>query len=478
MSKRIDAYDYEAIHKQAGEIMEHRKHLSQSAVDKYLKWFDEKCAGSKAETEKAKEVIPGGIQHNLANNHPFPLAIEKANGPYLYDIDGNRYIDFLCAGGPTILGNTYPAVVEAACRQISEKNMIYGLYANEERELAELIRKHMPKIEMFRCLGSGTEADIIALRLVRAYTGKLNILRLVGGYHGWSDQLVYNAGSERGLMLNGIPADAFKYTHEVPTNDVEALEAAIEKYENTDEGLAAVFLEPLGQDSGAVPTTKEYIRACRELCDKHGLLLVFDEVVTGFRMGMGGAQGFFDVYPDITVFGKIIGGGFGNSGGIGGRKDIMSMLSAGVEWGTATKVKVGGTLSGNPLTCLAGITVIKELEKENVHEKIDKAVDRFMDGIADISERYDVPALIFNHRSILHIDVHAMQHIPYFFKPGTEEYNRQAEDAYRNYIEFSMALAAEGLIIANGGKTYYPYAAIDIVDDALGCYERVFKNFE
>jgi len=477
MSKHLSAYDYAAIHAQAGEIMKNRKHLKKTAVDSYMKWFDDHCAKSKAEVESAKEFIPGGIQHNLANNHPFPIAIDRANGPYLYDIDGNRYIDFLCSGGPTILGNTYPAVVEAACKQISEKNMIYGLYAPYEKQLAELIHKHMPKVEMFRCLGSGTEADIIAIRLVRAYTGKKHVLRLIGGYHGWSDQLVYNAGSTDKEMLNGIPVDCFQYTHPVPVNDPEALEEAIEQYEK-DGGVAAFFLEPLGQDSGAVPTTKEYVRAAREICDKHNMLLVFDEVVTGFRMGMSGAQGFFDVYPDITVFGKIIGGGFGCCGGIGGRRDIMSMLSAGVEWTAATKVKVGGTVSANPLTCLAGITVINELEKEDVHNKIDKAADYFMDGLADISERYKVPVLLFNHRSILHVDVHGMQHIPYFFKPGTKEYDDQLADAYRNYVEFSMALAAEGLIIANGGKTYYPYTAIDIVDDALGCYERVFKNFE
>lgn len=477
MSKLIDAYDYAAIHAQAGELMKHRKHLKRSAVDGYMKWFDEHCAKSKAEAELAKTCIPGGIQHNLANNHPFALSVERANGPYLYDIDGNRYIDFLCAGGPTILGNTYPVVVEAACNQISQNNMIHGLYSPYERQLAELIHHHMPHIEMFRSLGSGTEADIIAIRLVRAFTGKKHVLRIVGGYHGWSDQLVYNSDSICGEMLNGIPSDCFQYTHQVPVNNVEALEAAIEKYE-AEGGVAAFFLEPLGQDSGAVPTTREYVAAARRICDEHNMLLVFDEVVTAFRMGMGGAQGFFQVYPDITVFGKIIGGGFGCCGGIGGRRDIMEMLSAGVQWNGNTKVKVGGTVSANPLTTLAGITVINELEKKHVHEELDKVTDYFMKGIADITERYDVPALVFHHKSILHIDVHAMQHIPYFFKEDDPRRAEQMQSAYQNYIEFSMALAAEGLIIANGGKTYYPYDAIDIVDDALGCYERVFKNFE
>ena len=477
MSKLLNEYDYASIHAQAGELMKHRKHLKRSAIDRYIRHFDTKCAASKAETAKAKDVIPGGIQHNLANNHPFPLAVTKAEGPYLYDIDGNRYIDFLCAGGPIILGNNYPAVRDAAVKQIMENSSLTGLYSPYERELAELIHKYMPSIEMFRSLGSGTEADIIAIRLARAYTGKKHIIRFLGGYHGWSDQLVYNNKPVENGMLNGIPLDCFQNTHCVPINDVEALEEMILKYQD-DGGVAAFIMEAVGQDSGAVPTTKAYHTAARELCDKYGMLLIYDEVVTGFRLGMGGAQAIFGTHPDLTVFGKIIGGGFGCSGGIGGRKDIMSMLAAGVSAASENKVKVGGTLSANPLTTLAGITVIKELAEKNVHAALDKASDYFMRGIESITEKYDVPAILFHHSSILHIDVSGLQHIPYFFKESDPEYAAQMQDAYMNYIEFSMALAAEGLIIANGGKTYLPYGSIGILDDALDVYDRVFREYE
>lgn len=477
MSKLLNEYDYDSIHAKAGELMKGRKHLKRSAINRYLEYFDTKCAKSKAEAELAKEVIPGGIQHNLANNHPFALAMEKAEGPYLYDIDGNRYIDFLCAGGPTILGNNYPAVRDAAVKQIMENSSVTGLYSVYERELAELIRKYMPGIEMFRSLGSGTEADIIAIRLARAFTGKKHIIRIMGGYHGWSDQLVYNDNGKNNSMLNGIPTDCFQNTHCVPVNDEAALEETIQKYEK-EGGVAAFVMEAVGQDSGAVPTTKEYHTAARRLCDKYNMLLIYDEVVTGFRLGMGGAQAIFGTHPDLTVFGKIIGGGFGCSGGIGGRKDIMSMLAAGVGAGSEKKVKVGGTLSANPLTTLAGITVIKELAEKNVHAALDKASDYFMKGIADITEKYDVPAILFHHSSILHIDVSGLQHIPYFYKESDPEYQTQLLDAYQNYIEFSMALAAEGLIIANGGKTYLPYGSIGIVDDALDVYDRVFSQYE
>ena len=477
MSKLLNEYDYASIHAQAGVMMKERKHLKQSAIDRYMEYFNTKCVKSKAETERAKKILPGGIQHNLANNHPFALAVEKAEGPYLYDIDGNRYIDFLCAGGPIILGNNYPAVRDAAVKQIVEGGSVTGLYHTYETDLAELIHKYMPGIEMFRMLGSGTEADIIAIRLARAYTGKKHIIRIMGGYHGWSDQLVYNNGGTTEEMLNGIPLDCFQNTHCVPVNDVEALEAMIEKYEDQG-GVAAFVMEAVGQDSGAVPTTKEYHKAAREICDKHNMLLIYDEVVTGFRLGMGGAQAIFGTHPDITVFGKIIGGGFGCSGGIGGRKDIMSMLAAGVAAGSEKKVKVGGTMSANPLTAIAGITVIKELADKNVHAALDKASDYFMKGVADITEKYDVPAILFHHSSILHVDVSGLQHIPYFYKQDDPEFGKQQLDAYKNYIEFSMALAAEGLIIANGGKTYLPYGSIGIVDDALDVYDRVFREYE
>jgi len=477
MAKLLNEYDYSSILAAEGDLLKNRKHLKKSAVDRYMEYFNTKCRGSKEEMEKAKQVIPGGIQHNLANNHPFQIAIEKADGPYLYDIDGNRYIDFLCAGGPTILGNNWPSVQQAALKHLSEQGPVSGLYSVYERELAEMIVKHVPGVEMFRALASGTEADIIAIRLARAYTGKKHIIRFRGGYHGWSDQLVYNADGKGDYIKAGIPSDCFRNTHAVPINDIEALEAEILKHQD-DGGVAAFIMEAVGQDSGAVPTTKEYHKAARELCDKYGMLLIYDEVVTAFRLGMSGAQGIFGVKPDLTVFGKIIGGGFGNSGGVGGRREIMEMLAAGISAESLNKVKVGGTLTANPLTTLAGLTVLRELESGEVHRELDRVSDYFMRGLADITDRYDVPAVLFHHSSILHIDVSGLAYVDYFFKPDDPAYMDELMASYMDYIGFSMALAAEGLIIANGGKTYFPYGSIGIVDDALDVYERVFREYE
>ena len=475
MTKKLNEYNYEEVHAKACELMKNRKHLKRSAVEEYKKYFDTKCVNSKAASDIAKKYIPGGVQHNLANNYPFPLAVDRADGPYLYDIDGNRYIDLLCAGGPIILGNNYPAAKEAVFEFLNHSGPITGLYHTYEAEFAKLVCEYVPSVEKYRALGSGTEANMVAIRLARAYTGKKHIIRIMGGYHGWSDQLVYSYGGET-TMRAGITHECFENTHAIPVNDMEALKECIARYEN-DGGVAAFIMEAIGQDSGIVPTTKEYHREAEKICRENGMLLIYDEVVTGFRLGMGGAQEVFGTKPDLTVFGKIIGAGFGCSGGLGGREEIMSMLAAGISADTEEMVKVGGTVSANPLTTLAGITVLKELVKEDVHTKLNRAADWLTQGIADLAKKYDVPALVFNHGSILHVDTHGLQHIPYCVS-DPEEQQKQLKDAYMNYLEFSMALLAEGVVIANGGKTYLPYGSIGILDDILQAYENVFRNFE
>jgi len=480
MAKYLDAFDYEIIHEQAGHVIKNRKKMKQSAVEKYIRHFDEKCAKSKAATEEAKKYITGGIQHNLANNHPFALSMKKAEGPYLYDVDGNRYIDFLCAGGPTILGNNFPAVKNAVIKLINEEGPITGLYSDYELQLAKLVNKYYPTVEKLRMLGSGTEADVIAIRLARAFTGKKHIIRFAGGYHGWSDQLVYSYDDVEDVegVKYGIPTACYKYTHFVPINDIDALETAIRKYEK-EGGVAAFIMEAVGQDSGGVPTSRNYHIEAEKLCRKYGALLIYDEVVTAFRLGMRGAQAFFGTKPDITVFGKIIGGGYAPAGGVGARGEIMDLLAAGIDFKTyGKKVKVGGTLSANPLVALAGVVTIQQLEQLNVHEKLDAAATKFMKGLESITDKYDIPAILFNHQSILHVDTHGLQHLQYYFAPNDPELTRQTIEAYTNLIELAMGLAAEGLIVANGGKTYLCYDAIDVVDDALHIYDKVLSQFE
>jgi glutamate-1-semialdehyde 2,1-aminomutase len=480
MERYIDGFDDRAVRARAKEVMQKRKRLKPDAIARYMNHFESKCATSKARVEEAKSLIVNGVQHNLANNHPFPLAIRKAEGAYLYDVDGNRYIDFLQAGGPIILGHNDASVREKAIELIRNEGPLTGLFSEHEYELAKLIHRHFPSVEMFRMLGSGTEADILAFRLARAYTGKKYIIRIKHNYHGWGDQMIYDADSiaEPGVCINGVLTEGLEYTQAVPPNDADALESLIQK--NADRGGTAAFiLEGVGQDSGALPLTRAFHKKAREICDKYGVLMIYDEVVTGFRLGMGGAQEFYGTKADLTVLGKIIGGGYPSAGGIGGRKEIMRLLAAGLEKDRSKKVRVGGTLSANPLTCVAGCVTILELECRNAHTKLKIAADAFVRSLTDLAAEYDVPALIFNQHSILHIDVTAMQHIAAFYAsqddPACKAQISEATDATH---EFSMALAAEGVIVAGGNKSYMSLATIDVTDDALAAFERVFREFQ
>ena len=275
--------------------------------DVVMKYYDEKCKASRAVYEESKKYIPGGVQHNLAFNKPFPMCMAKAEGAYLYDKDGNKYIDFLQAGGPTILGSNYPVIREKVIELLNECGPVTGLLHESEMLIAREINKHMPNVEMFRMLGSGTESVMASLRIARIATGKKRIIKIGGAYHGWSDQMVYGLkipGSRALLESHGIPGGAYSTTDEVRPNDLDMLERMLKRNKLLG-GTAAVLLEPVGPESGTRPVAHDYNKGVRALCDQYGALMIFDEVVTGFRVALSGAQGYFDVVPDLTVFGKI-----------------------------------------------------------------------------------------------------------------------------------------------------------------------------
>ena len=305
--------------------------IKRAQMERYLEYFERKCGKSKAMTSAAMEVIPGGVQHNLAFNHPFPLAIAKAQGPYVWDVDGNRYIDFLQAGGPTVLGSNYAPVQEKIIELLKECGPVTGLFHEYELKLARIINEHMPSIEMFRMLASGTEAVMAAVRAARTFTGKTKVIKVGGAYHGWSDQMVFGMRIPGigALEAHGIPSGCYEHTQECFPNDIEAM-AALLKNNAAQGGTAAVILEPFGPESGTRPVIYEFNAHVRELCDEYETLLIFDEVVTGFRMGMGGGQGFFGVKPDLTIFGKCVAGGYPAAGGVGGRRDVMECFAAGI----------------------------------------------------------------------------------------------------------------------------------------------------
>ena len=449
-----------------------------------LKYYDEKCAASKAIFEEAKEYIPGGVQHNLAFNKPFPVCFEKAEGAYLYDKDGNQYIDFLQAGGPTILGSNYPVVRDTIIELLETCGPVTGLLHEAELLIAKEIHKHMPNVEMFRMLGSGTESVMAAIRISRIATGHKRIIKIGGAYHGWSDQMVYGLkipGSRALLESHGIPGGAYGKTDEIRPNDLNMLEGML-KRNKLKGGTAAVLLEPVGPESGTRPVSFEYCRGVRELCDRYGALLVFDEVVTGFRVGLGGAQELFDVVPDLTVFGKIVAGGYPGAGGVGGKKEYAGLMAAGLATGKH-RAYVGGTLAANPLSSLAGYTAIREIDRTNACAVAGRAGDRLADGLKELVERYHLPFVVYNQGSIVHLECTGAMSFDFssfsFVKSalGLLKKKSMMYERKDSMERMGAAYMANGIVTLAGSRLYTSLADTDeIIDEALNRFEHVFKE--
>ena len=449
-----------------------------------LKYYDEKCTKSKAIYEEAKNYIPGGVQHNLAFNKPFPVAFAKADGAYLYDQDGNQYIDFLQAGGPTILGSNYEPVRKAVEELLEACGPVTGLLHEAELLIAKEINKHMPNVEMFRMLGSGTESVMAALRIARIATGHKRIIKIGGAYHGWSDQMVYGLkipGSRALLESHGIPGGAYAKTDEVRPNDLNMLESMLRK-NKLKGGTAAVIVEPVGPESGTRPVAIDYNKGVRELCDRYGALLIFDEVVTGFRVGIGGAQEYFDVVPDLTIFGKIVAGGYPAAGGVGGKKEYAQLMAAGLATGKH-RAYVGGTLAANPLSALAGYTAIKEIARTNACEIAGRAGDRLCDGLKALIERYGLPFVAYNQGSIVHLEcTGAMSYdfSSHSFVKSALSILKKKDMIYErkdSMERMGAAYMANGIVTLAGSRLYTSMADTDeIIDEALNRFEHVFKQ--
>ncbi|MHB8807134.1 MAG: aspartate aminotransferase family protein [Anaerolineaceae bacterium] len=450
--------------------------LQREKMQQVLDYFDTKCIRSKELTAEAMQIIPGGVQHNLAFNYPFPIAIEKAQDAYLWDVDGNRYIDFLQAGGPTVLGSNYAPVREKVFELLRSCGPVTGLFHEYELKLAQLISHYMPSIEMFRMLGSGTEGVMAAIRAARAFTKKKYVIKVGGAYHGWSDGMIYGLhvpGTGR-LEAKGIPHGASASTQEFFPNSLAALRRHL-ILNRVRGGTAAVILEPVGPESGTRPVPYEFNRQVRELCDEFGVLLIFDEVVTGFRLGMGGAQGYFGVRPDLTVFGKCITGGYPMAGGVGGRADVVSCFAAGIG-GTGERAYIGGTLSANPLSCVAGYYALQEMERTNAAVIAGKAGDRLTAGLQKIIDRLDLPFVVFNQGSIVHLETSGVMLLDLHNPIRTL---KELKPRKHMIEEMGAAYMANGLITLAGSRMYTSLADTDeVIDDALHRFETVLSLIE
>lgn len=457
--------------------------IRRDALDRYVSgYFEGKCAASKQMIGRAKEFIPGGVQHNLAFNHPFPLVFTKAEGAFLEDADGNRYLDFLQAGGPTVLGSNPPEVREKVVELLETCGPSTGLFHEYELKIAEIVHECMPSVDMLRMLNSGSEACMASIRVARLATGHKNVVKMGGAYHGWSDQLAYGIRlpGSRHFEAKGVPSHVFKYTQEFFPNDIKSLERVL-KANRLRGGTAAVLMEPLGPESGTRPLDRDFNAKVRELCSRYGALLVFDEVVTGFRVGLGGAQGYFGVEPDLTIFGKVIGGGYPSAGALGGKKKYMEYLAAGIKAGGGKKALVGGTLAANPLTAAAGYHTIKRIAETNACVTAGRMGDRLNKGLSALIEKYRLPYVAYNQGSVCHLETLAPMLLSIDLKRfwTVKSTIHEAHERKRAMEEFGAAYMAEGIVTLAGSRLYTSAAYTEsLIDDALSRFERVFRNVE
>jgi glutamate-1-semialdehyde 2,1-aminomutase len=344
-------------------------------------------SNSKKLYERALRLIPGGVNSPVRACKSVgadPLFIDRAEGCLIVDADGNRYIDYIGSWGPMILGHRHPAVIEAIT-SVLERGISFGAPTDLEVQLAQMVIDAVPSVEIVRMVNSGTEASMSAVRLARGITQREIIIKFDGCYHGHADTLLVAAGSGVATLgipgSPGIPESIAQHTLSLPYNDVDAVTQVM--FEKGD-SVAAIVVEPVAGNMGLVPPQKGFLVALRQICDRHGSILIFDEVMTGFRVAYGGAQALYGVYPDLTCFGKIIGGGL-PVGAYGGKHDLMTQVAP------QGSVYQAGTLSGNPVAMAAGIATLEQIQKHGFYEALDQKAEQLLSGLKKVAQKADIP---------------------------------------------------------------------------------------
>ncbi len=350
----------------------------------FTKIYEERTKKSRELFLQARKVLPGGVTYHIRFFDPYPLYIVKGKGSKVWDVDGNEYDDYWMGHGAHILGHAPDFVIEEVFN-VAKHGTHLGYPNPYMLEYAELLTKIVPNAEMVRFTNSGTEANMYVVRLVRAFTGRRYIVKMEGGWHGGYDSLHVGVSPPfEGPESKGLPEEFVKYTIVVPFNDLDSLERALKTYP-----VAAVIMEPVMGAAGCIPPENGYLKEVRRLVDEHGALLVFDEVITGFRLALGGAQEFFGVKADIVVLGKIVGGGFPGAGAFAGRAEVMELLDHIKIPNPRERSFHGGTFTGNPVTIVAGYTLINYLYKNrHLYVSFNEAWSRFREELDKLCEEY------------------------------------------------------------------------------------------
>ncbi len=352
--------------------------------------------GSAERYAEATGIFPGGVTHDNRYAQPFPLYITHGTGPYKWDVDGHEYVDYVSGHGALILGHSHPAIAAAVSEQINRGTHL-GACTEEELRWARAIMALMPSVERVRFHSSGTEATLMAMRLARAYTGKNKVIKLQDHFHGWHDYAM--AGSDR--PAPGIPPESWGSMVIVPSGDLGAVEDVLGR----DDDIAALILEPTGAHYGQLPfDTPNYLRGLRDLTTQHGVVLIFDEVVTGFRASPGGAQVLYDVSPDLTTMAKIVAGAL-PGGAVGGKADIVDMIAHrnDPEWDNQRRVYHPGTFNGNPLSAVAGAVCLEMIASQPVNQQADAMALRLKNGLNEVLGKMEVAGHAHGVASMIHL---------------------------------------------------------------------------
>jgi len=367
--------------------------------------------------ERAQQVIPGGITHDIRYLRPFPIYVERAAGPRKWDVDGHEYVDYWMGHGALFLGHCHPAVVKAIQEQAARGTHLGASHELEVR-WAELVRQLVPSAEMVRFTMSGTEATHLALRVTRAFTGKSKIVKFQGHFHGWHDGVAAGVHPPFEVPLSaGVPGAILDQVLLCPPNDIKAVETLLQRGD-----IAGVIIEPAGGQAGTTPTIPGYLQELRALTRRHEVVLIFDEVITGFRYAPGGAQAYFNVVPDLTTLAKIVAGGL-PGGAVCGRRDLMSMMAhrGDPAWDRSERVAHAGTFNANPVSAAAAIATLEICADGALQARANKAGEELRRGLADAMKKAGVPGAVYGEVSIYHVSFEGKPGLAGFERPRPGE---------------------------------------------------------
>jgi len=416
---------------------------------------------SAALAERARQAIPGGITHDIRYLLPFGTYVARSLGSHKWDVDGHEYVDYWMGHGALFVGHCHPAVVRAVQEQVARVTHVGGSHELEIR-WAELVNGLVPSAELTRFTMSGTEATHLAMRVARAYTGRSKVVKLSGHFHGWHDAVTVGVNPPYDMPISaGVPAGTLEHVVVCPPNDIKAVELAFDAGD-----VAAIILEPAGGQSGTTPTIPGYLHELRALTRKHGVVLIFDEVITGFRYAPGGAQQYFDVTPDLTTLAKIVAGGL-PGGALTGQAAIMSMLAhrGDAEWDRTRRVAHAGTFNANPMSAAAGIATLELVSDPSRQAHAGKLGDALRQGLNDARRRASAPGEIYGEASIYHVSFDG--------RPGLAGPDRPKKGALYHLLR--CALLNNGVDCSPNHGWISAVHTDEDIERTIDSYERAFR---